>query len=167
MKKFSLLFFILLLVGGCAEKDEIESLTTNYEKQLEEQQKEIKKLKEEIEEQQFVPDEDYRGSLSETDRESRRIMQLISEGKFSELKREYDIEFEVQDGKIDFGVPESNAQFPIEWASNFMYIANFIIQPDGMDISYFIDNPTNDRLELIHMSFDKDMQFKFIFVGDA
>lgn len=174
MKKLGLIFFTLLVVGGCSEKDEIDQLATKYENQLEEQQKEIQeqqkeigKLKEEIEAYKLVPDINYRSSLQEADREGRKIMRLISEGKFEELKREYNVKFEVTDDAIDFGVPDSNAPFPIELASNFMYIANFIKYPDGMDISYFISNPNNEKSELIHMSFGKDMKFKFIFVGDA
>lgn len=169
-----LLIFILLFVGGCSDEDEINQLTTKYENQLEEkrkemqdQQEEIEELKEEIEEYKLVPDGNYRSSLQVADREARKIMRLISDYKFEELKKEYNVEFEVKDDAVDFGVPESNTPFPIELASSFMYIANFIKHPDGMDISYFISNPKNERSELIHMSLEEDMKFKFIFVGDA
>lgn len=174
LNKLGLLIFILLFVGGCSDEDKINQLTSKYENQLEElrkemqeQQKEIEELKEEIEEYKLVPDVTYRLSLQEADREARKIMRLISDGKFEELKKEYDVEFEVKDDAVKFGVPESNTPFPIEWASNFMFIANFIKHPDGMDISYFISNPKNERNELIDMSFEKDMKLKFIFVGDA
>ena len=174
MKKLGVFIFILLIVGGCSEKNEKNQLTTKYENQLEEQQKkiqeqqkEIERLKEEIEVYKLVPDVNYRQSLQVADREARIIMRLISEGKFDELKREFDVKFEVKDGEIDFGVPKNNAPFPIEWASNFMYIGNFIKGPDSIDISYFIYNPTHDRSEIIYMTFDNDMKFQFIYVGDA
>ncbi|MGE7978310.1 hypothetical protein [Psychrobacillus sp. NPDC093200] len=83
------------------------------------------------------------------------------------MKREYSAEFEIKDDAIDFGIPQNNQPFSIELAANYMYIANFIIGTDGMDISYFISSPDSDRYELIHMSFEKDMKFKYIFVGDA
>ncbi|MGE7978309.1 hypothetical protein [Psychrobacillus sp. NPDC093200] len=41
MKKLCLLFIILLVVGGCSEKEEIGQLTNKYEKQLDENQKVI------------------------------------------------------------------------------------------------------------------------------
>lgn len=168
MRKFHLIFFILLITVGCTQKDEIEQLTIKYEEQLEEQQKIIEELREEIEEKKLVPDGSYRSSLQEADREARKIMQLIAEKKFDELKKEYNIDFEVNGDEIDFGVPEWNLPFPIEWVSNFMYIANFIKHDDGrMDISYFITNSERDKSELIHLSFGADLQFKFIFVGDA
>lgn len=163
-----------MFVGGCSNKEEIAQLTNKYENQLEEQrkkiqvqQKEIEELKEKIEENKLVPDSNYRSSLQETDREARKIMRLISEGKFEDLKKEYNVNFTVKDDVIDFGVPESNSPFPIEWASSFMYIANFTKHLDGMDISYFISISEHERSELIHMSFEKDLKLKYIFVGDA
>ena len=174
MKKLSLFFLILLIVGGCSEKDETDQLMTEYENQLDEkqriiqeQQKEIKELKEAIEAFKFIPDTNYISSLQEIDRGARRVMQLISEGKFEELKNEYNVEFEVKGDVIDFGEPESNSPFSIELASNFMYIANFIKSEHDMQIGYFIYNPNYDRADLIYMSFDNDMNFKSIFVGDA
>ena len=53
------------------------------------------------------------------------------------MKREYSVEFEIKDDAIDLGDPQNNQPFPIELASNYIYIANFIIGTDGMDISYF------------------------------
>ncbi|MFY3792315.1 hypothetical protein ACOQFO_11635 [Ureibacillus sp. MALMAid1270] len=107
MKKLGVFIFILFIVGGCSEKDEINQLTTKYEnqfgeqqKKIKEQQKEIERLKEEIEVYKLVPDINYRQSLQVADREARIIMRLISKGKFDELKREYDVKFEVKDGKI-------------------------------------------------------------------
>lgn len=38
---------------------------------------------------------------------------------------------------------------------------------DGMDISYYISNPKDERTELVHMSFENDMKLKYIFVGDT
>lgn len=174
MKKLSLLFFILFIVGGCSNTEDIVQITTKFENQLDEKQKviqeqqiEIQELKEEIEAYKLIPDTDYRTSLQETDREARKIMRLIAEGEFEKLKTEYRVEFEIKDDVIVFGVPESNAPFSIELASNFMYIANFIKHKEGMEISYFISNPNYDRSDLIYMLFDNDMKFKYIFVGDA
>ncbi|MFF2753112.1 hypothetical protein ACFVR1_05060 [Psychrobacillus sp. NPDC058041] len=157
----------MLFVVGCSDEDENNQIVIKYESQIKEQQKEIGELKQEIEDINFIPNVYYRSSLQEADREARKIMRYISEGIYEELKKEYDIEFEVKEDAVDSGVPESNTPFPIEMAGNFMYIANFIKKPDGMEISYFIDNPKNERSQLIHMSFAIDMEFKFIYVGDA
>ena len=123
--------------------------------------------KEEVEAFKFVPDINYITSLQETDRGARRVMKLISEGKFEELKKEYNVDFEVKDDAIHFGEPESNSPFQIELASNSMYIANFLKGKNDVQIGYFIYNPNYDRSDLIYMSFDNEMNFLSIFVGDA
>ena len=94
-------------------------------------------------------------------------MQLISQGKFEEIKREHNIEFEIKDNHLVFNEPEFNSPFNIELASNSMHIASFINQPEGTEIGYFIYNQKADRNDLIYMYFDKNMKFKSIYVGDA
>ncbi len=174
MKRIGILILVLF-AAGCSNDDEMEQLVTKYENKIEEQQKdienqqkEIKELKEEIEELKFVPDVSYRSSLQVADREVRGIMRFILEGKFEEIKKEHDVQFEVKDGSIHFGEPEHNLPFPIEFAGNFMHIGNFIKHPDGrMEIAYFVDDPKNDRAQLINISFDNDMRLKYIFIGEA
>lgn len=72
----------------------------------------------------------------------------------------------MKDGLIHFGEPEHNLPFPIKFAGNFMYIGNFIKHPNGMYISYFVDDPKNERAQLIDISFDNDMGFEYIFIGE-
>jgi len=154
----------LLLVGGCSNADDVTQLVTKYESQIENQNKEIQELKEEN--NQLKSDlANYSSYLQAADGNSRKIMSFISEGKFEELKNEFSVNFEVQDGEIDFGLPENNLPFPIELAGYPMHIASFSIHPDGADINYFIYDLEKEESHLINMSFDKDMEFEFIFVG--
>ena len=135
-----------------------------HESQIENQNKEIQELKEEN--NQLKSDlANYSSYLQAADGNSRKIMSFISEGKFEELKNEFSVSFEVQDGEIDFGLPENNLPFPIELAGYPMHIASFSIHPDGADINYFIYDLEKEESHLINMSFDKDMEFEFIFVG--
>ena len=162
--KIGILLFILLCVVGCSNKDEMNGLVSKYEGQIENQQKEIAELEGNIE-QLKVESAGYSSNLQQADRESRKIMRFISEGKFEELKKENNIEFEVKDGSIVFAVPESNSPFPLELAGYPMFIASFSKHPNGTDINYFVDDLEVEKRHLINMSFDKNMKFKFIFVG--
>ncbi|MEI4770932.1 hypothetical protein WAX74_15015 [Psychrobacillus sp. FJAT-51614] len=164
MKKIWAFILILLCLAGCSNKDEMNVLMAKYESQIGNQQEEIQELKKEIK-QLETEYADYSSNLQQADYESRRIMRFISESEFDELKKEYNIEFEVKDGAIDFGVPESNSSFPIELAGNPMFIASLSKFPEGTDINYFVDDLENEKRHLINVSFDKDMKFEFIFVG--
>lgn len=165
----------MLFVVGCSEKEELNKLVTNYESKIEEQQKKIQEQQTEIQELKEEIDNlnsekanyaDYGSYLQVADRESRRIMRFISEGKFDELKKEYNVEFEVKDGAIHFSEPEYNIPFQIELAGYPMSIASFSNFSEGTDINYFIDEPGGEERHLINMSFDKDMKFEYIFEGE-
>lgn len=116
-----------------------------YESQIENQNKEIQELKEENEqlktdladyERQVA---DYRTVLQEGDRNSRAVMRLISEGKFEELKKEFNAEFEVKNGEIDFGKPKDNMPFRVDLAGYPMSISYTHKRPnDDTDIAYYI-----------------------------
>ena len=135
---------------------------TKYESQIENQKKEIRELKEENE--QLKTDlADYNSYLQVGDSNSRRIMRLISEGKFEELKNEYNVDFEVKNGEIDFGVPEGNLPFRIDLAGYPMVISYINKHPKGTEITYFIYEKEDSHS--ITMSFDKDMEFEFIYAA--
>lgn len=162
----------LLFVGGCSNADDVTQLVSKYESQIENQNKEIQELKEENEqlktdlafyEQQLA---DYRSDLQQGDRNSRAVMRLISEGKFEELKKEFNAEFEVKDGKIDFGKPEGNFPFSVDLAGYPMTISYTHKRPNGNnDVTYYI-YAEDDYTHLIHMNFDKDWNLESILVGD-
>lgn len=163
MKKWGLLIFIVLFVGGCSENDEIEQLTIDHQKEVEALRKEIEEDIEESKEEIEKIKAD--NNLQTADYNSREIMRLISEGKFEELRNEYQIDFEVKDGEILFAKPEGNLPLRIELTDYLMYIASISNSPDGTDINYFIDDPHNEKSHLINFHFDKDMKFKYLFVG--
>ena len=163
----------LLVLGGCSNADDVNQLVSKYDSQIENQNKEIIELKEENEqlktdlayyERQLA---DYRSDLQRGDRNSRAVMRLISEGKFEELKKDFNAEFEVKDGKIDFGKPEGNFPFRVDLAGNFMTISYTHKHPNGdTDVTYYIYDYEIDGSHLITVNFDKDWGLKFIFVGD-
>lgn len=157
--------FISLCVVGCSNKNEMNELVTKYEDQIEKQQVQIQKLKEDSE-QLKTEYADYSVYLQQADRESRRIMRFILEGKFEELKKEYNVDFEIKDGSLVFDLPKSNSPFLINLAGNPMFIASFSKHPNGTDINYYIDDLNDEKRHLINLSFDKNMNFEFIFVGD-
>ena len=168
MKKIWAFVFILLFVVGCSNKNDANKLE-KYESQIENQNKEIQELKEENEqlktdladyERQLA---NYSTDLKIGDVNSRRIMRLISEGKFEELKKEFNAEFEVKDGKIYFDTPKDNQPFRVDLAGYPMSISYINKHPDGTEITYFIYEIENSHS--ITMSFDKDMEFEFIYAA--
>ena len=163
MKKLGVFLISVLLVTGCSNKeDDMNQIVSKYESQIEDLQRENQDLKDEIQQVKS----DYSTFLQQTDNKSRSIMRLIAEGKFDQLKNEYNVKFEIKDGAIDFGVPESNSPFRIELAKHPMFISSFNKHSDGTEISYYIDNLETEERTLITMSYDKEDAFKFIFVGD-
>ncbi|ALC85250.1 hypothetical protein AM499_05030 [Bacillus sp. FJAT-22090] len=162
MKKLGIIILVLLFVIGCSNEDETKQVVSKHEKKIEEQQKEIQKLEDEL---QQVKTE-YSVFLQQADNKSRAIMRLIANGKFEELKKEYQVEFEVTDDALDFGVPESNIPFRIDLARHPMFVSSFNKHSEAKEISYYIDNLETEERTLITMHFDKDGTFNFIFLGD-
>ena len=152
----------MLFVVGCSNEDEMNRIVTKHENKIEEQQKQIQKLEEELQQVKT----DYSIFLQQTDNKFRVIMRLIANGKFEELEKEYNVHFEVKDDVIDFGVPESNTPFRIELAKHPIFISSFNKHSEASEISYYIDNFETEERTLITMHFDKDDTFEYIFVGD-
>ncbi|MBB4825890.1 outer membrane murein-binding lipoprotein Lpp [Sporosarcina luteola] len=161
MKRVWIVVFILLFLFGCSNKNDMDQLGKE-ESQFENLNKEIQKLKEENE--QLKTDlSDYNNDLQVGDRASRRIMSLISKGKFEELKTEFNVEFEVKNGEIDFGVPEGNIPFRVDLGGYPMSISYINKHPDGVELTYFIYEKEDSHS--VTMSFDKDMKFQFIYAA--
>ena len=147
---------------GCSNEDEMNQIVNEHKNKIEAQKKEIQKLEEELQQVKT----DYSVFLQQADNKSRVIMRLIANSKFEELKKEYNVEFEVKDNAIDFGVPESNIPFRIDLARHPMFISSFNKHSEATEISYYIDDLETEERTLITMHFDKDGTFKFIFLGD-
>ncbi|RPJ94970.1 hypothetical protein CW357_12880 [Rummeliibacillus sp. TYF005] len=165
MKK-CILICILLFAFGCSNKeDKKNSSDTANDTQIENQQKEIQKLKVELKE---VKD-DYSVHLQQFDGTSRNIMWLITDGKYEEIKRSYNVGFEVKDGKIIFALPKNveSAPFLIKQAKLPMSIAYFNREPESTEIGYYLDDLKNEERYLISVLFDNDGKFKYILVGDT
>lgn len=160
MGKFLSSILIVLFLVGCTEENGITQTNTDYESQINDLQKEIQELKAEIEELN-----EHNSNLQIADYNSRKIMRLILEGKFDELENEFKTNFDVSNGEIFFAEPDGNLPFRVELAGNPMYIASYTNSPDGTDINYFIDDPIIEKSLLINFHYDKDMNFKYLFVG--
>lgn len=162
---------ILFFAVGCSNEGETDQLVTEYESQIESRQKEIQDLEKEIQElKQELKNiqtnhAEHLSNLQIVDRESRRVLRLISDGKLEELRNEYNVEFKIMDDGILFSTPESNAPFPFDLAENPAYIGSYTQSDIGTDISYYIMDYEMDKTRLMYFQFDKDLNFKHIFVG--
>lgn len=135
----------------------------DYKTQIDELKKENERLKGEFHEL----NSDYSVYLQRADGTSRRIMRLISENKFEQLRSEFSAEFEVSDGHLIFTKLDEFSRFPIEQANFPMFVAYFNIQSEFIEIGYFLDDLQTDERYSITFSFDKDGNFEYIFVGDV
>lgn len=147
----------LFLNQNGEESIEVLGTEDDDDKKKDEIKKKIQKLEAEVQQVK---------TLQQADNRSRVIMLLIANGKFEELKKEFNVLFEVKDGAIDFGVPDSNTPFRIDLARHPMFISSFNNHYEATEISYYIDNLETEERTLITMHFDKDDTFKYIFVGD-
>lgn len=165
MKKTGIIIFILLFVIGCSNNEDSKSLVTDYEAQIEMQQKEIKELEEELKKVKS----DYSVYLQEFDGTSRNILRLIKDGQYDKLRLDYNVDFEVSDGELIFDAPKdvAGAPFPIRFADEPMFIAFFNMQPESTEIGYYIEDLEKQERLLITFIFDKDKKFQYIFIGDV
>lgn len=154
--KFGIILCFLLLLTACTDAQK----TSEYdETRFNDLEKENEHLKEEI--------SDYSVYLQNADGTSRRILRLISEGEFEQLKSEYNADFEVSNGQLIFTkLDKPNAGFPIEQANLPMFVAYLNMQSEFIEIGYFLDDLNTDERYSITFSYDKDGNFKYIFVGD-
>ena len=153
---------ILLFLVGCSNEEDYTAIISDYEEQIITLKKENEKLKDELLEMQG----DYSSSLQTTDRDSRRIMSLIAKEDFETLRTEYGDVFEVKDDFIHFKEPAHNMPFAINLAGQPMFIGFFNKYSEGIQISYYIDNPDRDDYVLAVFSYDKEGKFEYILLGD-
>nr|WP_106779204.1 hypothetical protein [Lysinibacillus timonensis] len=118
---------LLLFLIGCSnnEIDELKKKNQILKEENQSLNKELAKL-----------NSDYSVYLQHLDSTSRDIMKLINEEQFEQLKKDYNVEFEVNDGKMMFITPDevSSAGFPIKQANLPMFISNVNINPKLQEI---------------------------------
>ncbi|MEZ7173017.1 septum formation initiator family protein [Sporosarcina sp. OR05] len=114
MKRILAFAFILLFVVGCSNDDKLNQTVIKYENKIENQEKEIQELKEENE--QLKTDiAEYSSYLQVADRQSRNIMGYISDGKFEELKKEYNVEFNLRMIKLILAYQRATFHFLLNY----------------------------------------------------
>jgi outer membrane murein-binding lipoprotein Lpp len=163
--KIGVIIFFLLLLTGCTSNNEINSVDLeDYETQIKVLKSENESLKEQIQKLNG----DYSVYLQQADKTSRQIMKLIGERNMDHLKAEYNAEFEVSDDKIFFTSANNlnSAGFPFEQAILPMFIANLNIQSEVIEIGYYLDDLKKRERYLVTFVYDKDGNFKYIYIGD-
>ena len=176
MKRSILLIGIVLtlsLLSACTDnKNEVDSLTTEYEIQLEEKDKEISKLREEIRQVNNELEQEkkkLRDSFDEFvifDHKARNIIGHIANKEFEKLLSEYDVDFEVINEKIYFKkLGNTETFFPIEIASFPMYFNFYNSQSEFTEVGYFMygyDQYGSERKYDIHFKFGKNDEFQYV-----
>ncbi|KGR75214.1 hypothetical protein [Ureibacillus sinduriensis] len=156
---------IFLLLIGCSDKEEIDSTAQDSATQIDELKEENQKLKDELEKLKS----DYSAHLQQFDSTSRTIMRLINEKQYEQIKTDYNTEFNVGNGEINFKTPTNtnSAGFPIEKAKLPMYIAYFNVQSDSTDIGYYLEDLEKEERLSISFVYDQKGNFQYIYIGDV
>ena len=157
MKKLILMALISFILFGCSNEKDL----ADYEKEIEALEKENQELKDKLSEGKA----DYSTSLQETDRTSRRFMDLLAAEDFETLKAEFPVEFEVKDNAIHLKEPEGNLPFEVELAKQSKHIVFFNKQDDITEISYYMYNPQHDSNSLVVFHYGKDNQLEYVSLG--
>ena len=137
---YGIVFLYVLILSGCKEDEvaKISSIEEEYKIQIEELKKENKRASDEYLRQL----DEYSIYLQIADSNSRRIMRLISENDFAQLKSEFGIEATISDGKVFFkkDFDDDDIGLPIEQAAFHMSIAYFFILSNNIisPLGYFV-----------------------------
>ena len=164
---YGIVFLFVLILSGCKEDEDakISSIEEDYKIQIEELKKENKRASDEYLRQL----DEYSIYLQIADSNSRRIMRLISENDFAQLKSEFGIEATISDGKVflnkDFD--DDAIGLPIEQAAFQMSIAYFFILSNNIEIGYFLDDLSTDERYSVTFSFNKEGEFQYFASGDV
>ncbi|WP_342567833.1 hypothetical protein MKY09_05735 [Psychrobacillus sp. FSL K6-4046] len=157
MKKLLSLTFISIMMVGCSDEKDL----ADHEKKIEALEKENQELKDKLSEDRA----DYNGFLQETDRTSRRFMDLLAAEDFETLKAEFPVKFEVKNNAIHLAEPEGNLPFEVELAKQSKHIGFFNKFDDMTEISYYMYNPQHDSNSLVVFHYDKDNQLEYVSLG--
>ena len=164
---YGIVFLFVLILSGCKEEEaaKISSIEEDYKIQIEELKKENKRASDEYLRQL----DEYSIYLQIADSNSRRIMRLISENDFAQLKSEFGIEATISDGKVFFkkDFDDDDIGLPIEQAAFHMSIAYFFILSNNIEIGYFLDDLSTDERYSVTFSFNKEGEFQYFASGDV
>ncbi|MFC7684907.1 hypothetical protein [Ureibacillus sp. GCM10028918] len=163
--KLGIFFCILVILIGCSDKEEIASIAQDNTTQINDLKEENQKLKDELQNLKS----DYSVYLQQFDSTSRTIMKLINEEQYEQIKTDYNTDFNVLDGEINFKTPANtnSAGFPIEKANLPMFIAYINVQSDSTDIGYYLEDLEKEERHLISFVYDQKGIFQYIYIGDV
>lgn len=157
MKKLLTVALVSIILAGCSDEKDNMGAGTDYKKEIEALQKENQELKDIM--------SDYSSFLQETDRTSRRFMDLLAAEDFETLKAEFPVKFEVKNNAIHLMEPEGNLPFEVELAKQSKHIGFFNKFDDMTEISYYMYNPQHDSNSLVVFHYDKDNQLEYVSLG--
>lgn len=154
MKKSATIILVLLLTTmGCSNEATQKPLSTEDKEQIEDQKSEIQKLKDDIKKAKLEVEKykndlsSYNSTLTLLDENARTIMGQIKEEKFEEIKRDYNIKFDIRDNNIVFEGLE-DFSFPIKLLNSespiFISYIN-LEQPEIAEIFYIVDTDDGER----------------------
>ncbi|RXJ04568.1 hypothetical protein DS745_04065 [Anaerobacillus alkaliphilus] len=130
---------------------------------------EIRELTEEL---SFVKDQlekqtkqlvNISGDIQVLDHKERRIMSLIVDQEYDQIRDEYSVDFEVIDGKIYFdrlSDYDYYYYFPTELAGLPMYFYMYNPNPEFTQVGYFLYD--DDRKYDIHFHFENNNEFTYV-----
>lgn len=164
LRKLVIITGIFIILTGCLDSEEKSLSAEKTTVQIEQLKKDNQSLQDQLNKVQA----DYSVYLQQLDGSSRKIMRLINTGKFEQLKTDYNVEFEITNGIVNFKTQEDlkSAGFPVENASLPMSIAYLNIQSDKLEIAYYLDDLEKEGRSLISFIYDENQDFQYIFIGD-
>lgn len=157
LKKLLTVALVSIILAGCSDEKDNIGAGTDYKKEIEALQKENQELKDIM--------SDYSSFLQETDRTSRRFMDLLAAEDFETLKAEFPVEFEVINKAIHLKEPENNAPFEVELAKQSKHIGFFNKDDEMTEIGYYMYNPQYDSNSLVVFHYGKDNQLEYVYLG--
>ncbi|WP_096154030.1 hypothetical protein [Bacillus sp. FJAT-45066] len=158
---------VLIVISACSDdENDKESLILKYQAQINEKNIEISNLEEELRliNDELEQEKKNQEKLQIFDHKARNIMKHIANNEFDKLRSEFDVNFEVIDGKVNFG-ELSDFYFPIEIAGLPMYFNFYNPQPDSTEVGYFLygyDQNGSERKYDIHFRFGKNNEFLYV-----
>ncbi|QOR64794.1 hypothetical protein IM538_13100 [Cytobacillus suaedae] len=170
MKRFinlSVIVLMLFVITACSDDEyDKEYLILKYQTQIDEKNIEITNLEEELRliNDELAQERKNQEKLQIFDHKARNIMKHIANNEFGKLRSEFDVDFEVIDGKVNFG-ELSDYYFPIEIAGLPMYFKYYNPQSDSTEVGYFLygyDQNGSERKYDIHFRFGKNNEFLYV-----
>lgn len=171
MKNLGLVLILFVLLIGCSN-NEVDSFlgnaNANNSQDLTIMKKEIESVKSENE---FLNEKikNFSTDIQILDHQSRKIMDLIKEGKLDELKSELTVDFELTDDNMFmFENYDDASYFYTDLASLPMYFSYYNPTTEGNQIGYHVYGGAEGQefKKTVTFFYNADSKLEFIFAGE-